>query len=127
MATIHQFDCADCGEPTTATRKNARYCPVCRLFRNLIYLGSNRQTCASCETKFAPLTVNERLCSDCDLTTAKRQGGSCAICEQRGVPLVAEGVAICIYCARAPEKRDVVTRALGKRRRTQTEKNGGSS
>lgn len=119
--TDHSIHCADCGHPATAKRKNQRYCGVCRLFRNLIYLGGRTVRCASCDTKFAPLHVNDKLCADCDFDKEKLPKGRCAFCEQDERPLVKEDVSICIACAKDPSHRDKVTRALGKKRRQRQE------
>lgn len=114
--------CADCGHEHTAKRKNARYCGICRLFRNLIYLGARTSRCASCDGKFSPLHVNDKLCANCDFSQGKDGRGNCALCEQKDMPLVKAEVAVCVYCAKDPTRRDVFTRAIGKKRKARMDK-----
>lgn len=116
------IECADCRHSHTAHRKNAKYCGVCRLFRDLIYLGGRRSRCASCDEKFAPLNVNDRLCATCDLEMhPPKDLGDCALCDAENTVLVRPGIAVCVTCAKDPKHRDVFTRAVGKKRKTRME------
>lgn len=117
------ISCADCGHDQVVSRRNARYCYVCRTFRDLIYLGSRRGKCSSCQEKFAPIKANDRLCANCDFLVENNPTGHCAFCDKDGL-LISPELAVCVACAKNPELRDKVTQAVGKKRRLRQEAKG---
>lgn len=113
MTEIH---CADCGDSVRAKRPNTKYCKLCRLYRNVVYIASRSATCCSCESQFAPLHRNDQLCPDCDFLAENNPRGSCAFCEKEDELRVCAGVALCNRCAKTPALRHRVTLALAKKR-----------
>lgn len=113
----YQINCDDCGTEHVARRKNVRYCGVCRMFRNLVYLGNRKAKCSSCETKFAPLTANDQLCASCDFLSESNPKGACAFCSSVDVPLIHPELAVCLACGKDATIRSKVTAAIGKKRR----------
>jgi hypothetical protein len=111
--------CADCGQSHEVRRSNAKYCPTCRLFRNLVYLKGRTTKCVSCEDRFAVMHANDNLCSKCDFLSENNPRGHCAICKAADVRLVKGALAVCLACAKSEEHRDTVLRSLAQRRRKQ--------
>lgn len=114
--------CADCGEPYTAKRRNAKYCRLCRLFRDLIYLDRRTHECVSCGDRFAPLHSNDKLCAICDFATKTADAKKCSFCSEKRATVNAE-VSVCLGCAKDPKHRRLLIQATGKKRRTRTEAN----
>lgn len=115
-----QIKCADCGTETTAKRKNQKYCSVCRLIRNIQFVGNKKKVCVCCEEKFAPLTVNDLLCPNCDVVPASTDVVECALCS-RTTNVIRNGIRVCRFCAYDPTKRETFFAALTKRRKAQAE------
>lgn len=114
-----QRTCEDCGHEYQSKRANAKYCGVCRLFRDLVYHGKRKQTCLDCGERFAPFKSGERLCSNCDfIGSANYAAGACALCKHSTHPLLSTDIAVCLGCARDPDKRDIFTKAVAKKRQS---------
>lgn len=106
--------CADCGAERKARNKNTRYCRVCRLGRNIAFLGQRTNTCWMCEERFAPLSANDPMCANCDYKSASATVAECALCHEQA-PRVDHEIAVCIACAKDPKKRPLFARALHKK------------
>jgi hypothetical protein len=110
--------CEDCGGSYLAKRSNAKYCSICRLFRDLTWLRNRQYTCLDCEARFAPFKSNEQLCSKCDFIGSKNYvEGTCALCQHSSYPLLSADVAVCLGCARDPDKRAIFLKAIANKRR----------
>jgi hypothetical protein len=119
----HTIHCADCGHPRQTSRKNTKYCTVCRLFRDLAFLqtgGFKIRPCAVCDTKFAPLNRNDALCAKCDIPKESAVIGDCAFCEteQR---LHSDAVGICTGCLKEPKHAPKIFKAVGRKRLERTQ------
>lgn len=122
MATTRTIQCADCGHPYETTRKNTLYCDVCRLSRDVMYMGTRTTKCLGCSERFCRLHRHDVLCAECDIVKSSLWGeGSCALCGQDQATRVRPDVAVCIGCAKAPEHRRVFIKALVKKVRTRKE------
>lgn len=103
MATITCLDCAAQHE----ARKDCKFCPYCRLLRNLMYCAGKwkrPKKCRTCETRFRPIHARDlSYCADCELrvTKAKQHDVDCALCH-RTRPAAQKGVKVCLYCAKDP-------------------------
>ncbi len=121
MATAKTIQCEDCGRKYETTRKNTKYCRVCRVFRDLAYLRALTKTCVACDRDFAPMRRDDLLCGHCDPTTSKQEvEGDCALCQVHANLLHAD-IAVCKGCATDPEKRELFMKALAKKRRASQE------
>lgn len=95
--------------------KNTKYCHVCRLERDLKFIGPKTTKCWGCDKPFAPLNRNDMLCSKCDLVTGTADvEGVCGICDASG-PLYRQDIRICMACLRDPDKRGRVYQAIVKK------------
>lgn len=122
MPDPHTIKCVDCGQPYETRRPNTRYCAVCRLYRDLVYLGSRTKVCLDCEERFAPLAVKDLLCGKCDFIRSKNYAdGECALCHGNTSPLLHSDVAVCLVCAREPKRRELLLRAVAKKRSARRE------
>lgn len=108
--------CEDCGKEVSTPRRNTKYCIVCRLFRNTVFIGHRTKVCVECEKRFAPLNRGDVLCGGCDFTK-KFVEGSCALCERKSERLLHPDLKVCSMCATDPDKRTLFQRALAKKRR----------
>ena len=116
-----QIHCADCGTETTAKRKNQKYCGVCRLVRNIKFVGAKQKVCICCEQKFAPLTVNDSVCPNCDDVGLSTDVMDCALCH-RTTNVIKNGIRVCRFCAYDPAKRETFHAALLKRKKEQKQR-----
>lgn len=115
--TIH---CADCDREAQAHKANMKYCAVCRLFRNLVYLENRTTDCVSCSEKFAPFRRGDVLCADCDVVRPRAYTeGTCALCAGGTYPLLHADVAVCLRCAKDPAQRRTFLQAVAKKRNAQ--------
>lgn len=117
MAKAHIIECSDCGAPRLTRWKNTKYCFLCRLIRNLEFIGDKTTKCIVDDKVFAPIKRNDDLCGDCDVIPMfEGLRGVCAFCKEDDKPLVAPEVAVCIGCAKNPKYRKNVRKALIQRR-----------
>lgn len=118
-APPHSISCADCGATYETKRKNTRYCAVCRLRKDLLFITTRVQKCWDCGATFAPLNSDDVLCSECEPRRTRYTDGKCNVCSSDPTTLLIPGVAICTRCARAPELRPTIVQKLGSRIRWQ--------
>jgi hypothetical protein len=117
--TAHEKQCADCGASFTSRQPNARYCYLCRLDRNLMFIGERTSECWRCAKRFAPLSRNDRFCGHCYRTgTAHSVEGTCVLCHKESPNLLHADVSVCGPCATDPDNRRVLLRAVAKKRDT---------
>lgn len=109
--------CADCSSSFEAKRSNTKYCPACRLYRDLIFIKDSTEECWCCESKFSPTKRGMIVCAPCGEHQYKR--AHCAFCEQDDRPILMPGLAVCIHCAFAPENRKKLMRSVTQRRDNQ--------
>lgn len=121
MPSTHS--CADCSESFEAKRKNALYCPPCRLFRDLLFLRDSTQNCWACDAKYSPTKRNMIACADCSKQLHPLKG-HCAFCKQDDQHMLQAGLAVCTSCAFDPNKRKELLKSVRHRVITQKEKNG---
>lgn len=115
------IECKDCGAQFETKRRNTKYCEVCRAIRNLLYVGSHRKECVSCESTFAPLARDDILCGECDfIDSGKRVRGKCTVCSTAEAILMHKDIRVCLACGRNPEKRTLLLKALFKKKRAQS-------
>lgn len=112
---IKEIVCEDCGAPYLAKRKNARYCSICRLRKDLLFITTRLQKCWDCEQTFAPLNTNDVLCNQCEPRRHRYTDGECKICHVDPTTLLIPGLAICTKCVRDPELRPLIVQKLGQR------------
>lgn len=116
------FNCVDCRAPSTARRPNAKYCDVCRLWRDLMFVGARRHRCLDCEESFAPTRVADKLCATCDFIGSRKYAeGECAFCHRSTDPLLCVDVRVCRRCARDPERRSLLIKAVKAKRNSRRE------
>jgi len=109
-----QVSCADCSESFTTTRKNAKYCPACRLYRDLTYIKDTVQECWACDEKFSPTKRGQNICAPCGEHQHPHRG-HCSFCAQDDRPLLMAGLAICTHCAFDKTNRRRLTKSAAKR------------
>lgn len=103
---IHKITCENCGRERETRYKNTKYCLVCRLLKNLNYIGTRRQKCPSCGETFAPLHRNEVMCGKCNPKFAVgKPRGVCGFCEEEK-DLILDSVRVCHPCATDPDNRE---------------------
>lgn len=113
MAKPHVIKCSDCGAPRLTRWKNTKYCFLCRLIRNLEFVGDKQSKCIVCDQAFAPLKRGDDLCGHCDtIPLFEDCVGKCAFCKEDDQPLVGPEIAICIGCAKDGKIRKNVRKAL---------------
>lgn len=112
MTTIH---CSDCGQEYAAKRKNVKFCPTCRLYRDLLYLKISTTKCWACDARFAPTKRGQIACADCGAHEHRR--GHCAICKHDDRPMLTDDLAVCTHCAFDPKRRQLLVRAVAEKRR----------
>lgn len=116
MAKLTIIECADCGAPRLTKRKNTKYCRVCRLIRNIEFIGADTVDCLGCDTPFAPLKRGEDVCGKCAVAgPAGDPRGTCAFCEVENASLVDSNISVCRVCATDPTKRVLFKKALVKK------------
>lgn len=107
------IQCADCSSDTKTVRSNTKYCGICRLYRDLLFLGTRTYKCFACDTPFAPLSVNGHLCPNCDVFNhALDSAGVCAFCATESEKLIRSDVSVCRDCAGDPANRKTLVAAL---------------
>jgi len=108
--------CEECGSPRLTRYKNTKYCHLCRLSKNLEFIGDRTNKCAGCEKSFAPIDRNEQLCPECSIgKVAGDPRGTCAFCEAVDAPLIREHIAVCVQCAHDPKLRTKFVGAIAKK------------
>lgn len=118
---MNTISCADCGADYETKRSNTKYCRVCRIYRDLSFLGERTKNCLECDKKFALMSRKDLLCGGCGSFLAKEVEGDCSLCGASTKHLLHETIKVCRPCATDPKKRVTLLRALAKKRR----KHGG--
>lgn len=109
-----EITCGDCATAFNAKRANAKYCSTCRTYRDLLYQKTATTKCWACEARFCPTKRGQIVCAACGEHEHKR--GHCAFCERDDQPLLQDGLAVCTYCAFDPANRQMLVRAVAKKR-----------
>lgn len=109
--------CEDCGAPYVTKRTNTKYCRLCRLLRNVLYLRDKTSVCIGCDKTYAPLLREKfAVCGDCfPGSWGNDATGRCSFCDTDGVRLLDPDVAVCRDCAQNPDKRELFVKALLKK------------
>lgn len=98
--------CQDCGTDYETTRANTKVCRVCRVYRDLAYMGDKTKRCMECERSFLPLKQHEILCGSCDFIMSKKYvKGECAICQGTEHMLLDVDIHVCLVCAKSASRR----------------------
>lgn len=105
------IQCQDCGHHEITNRKNTKRCGICRLLTNMLYVQNRTRKCWLCETPFAPIARDDRACGNCAPVFQSQPHGTCGACKNTG-PLVLEGLALCMHCARDPKQRAGIVKSL---------------
>lgn len=109
MGKLVIIRCEDCGAPRMTRYANTKYCEICRLARNLKFVGDRTQTCLLDKKVFAPIKRGQELSLTCDpYSTPGGVEGTCGICEQDGQRLYGEHVRVCTECLDDPKKRPTI-------------------
>lgn len=111
------INCATCGAPRKTRQPHTKYCVVCALVRDLMYVAQNAitATCLLCERDFLPLKRGERLCGKCyEVVASDSTRGECVLCG-RERKLLRDEIRACHRCARAPKHRADLIRKLVKK------------
>ena len=116
LCYMRTIKCQACGQPTQAKRKNTKYCGVCRLVNQLLYLRGRTRKCVVCNKKFALLEMSEQVCGNCQLQAQYEhpENPECGFCHRPRKPIQQE-VAVCLPCAHAPANREAMTKAIIKK------------
>jgi hypothetical protein len=113
--------CADCGREFETTRDNAKYCRLCRLLKNLIYIGDRRYECWACGGEFAPLGRNDKFCGQCNTVgSVHDHGGECRLCGETSDQLLHADVLVCRGCSTNPDRRKVLIQAVYRKHKAVT-------
>lgn len=108
--------CEDCGSPYSTNRSNTKFCDVCRLLRDLRFIGPSTHDCWVCQTKFAPITLREEACAEHGYHPAKTGECECVYCHETR-PRIRANLAVCVHCARSVERRPMFVKALAIKQR----------
>lgn len=113
MGKLHIIHCEDCGAPRMTRYKNTRYCEICRLLRNLKFVGDATAKCLVDKRVFAPIKRGQQLSLTCDyLSTPGGEQGQCGICERDDQRLYGKHVRVCVECLDDPKKREAIRAQL---------------
>lgn len=123
MAEV-EITCADCSALHVAGRKDAKYCPSCRLLRVLLAapLSGKGRRC-SCGRRFWPQQKTDWGCSVC--RQHKGDSVDCAFCKRPGPPpLPKSPVRACLHCVKGIKSKPNVVGGLRNGQRDRRKKNG---
>lgn len=108
--------CDDCGTEFESAKSNAKYCRVCRLLRNVIFIGNKTKECWTCGERFAPLDRNDTFCGKCNTVKSVHDAkGKCVMCKDSSDQLLHRSARVCRSCAYIPDLRPTLARALKKK------------
>jgi hypothetical protein len=109
---MQTINCQMCGWEYETRSKNAKYCRVCQLLRNLTWLGNRTTTCIiKPEHEFVNLTDQREapVCGEHDLLPRRHDvTGLCKLCGEHSTRLTHADVAICRSCLTKPDNRETV-------------------
>jgi hypothetical protein len=121
LSTI-KIRCADCDSDHVAHSPRAKYCSVCRLFRDFAFVQDTTKNCFMCEEVFAPVSRKDALCSICDYNHKIYGTGTCGICKTPNTRTIRTDISVCLDCARKPgATRRLFIKGIAKRRRERME------
>lgn len=117
MAKLVLIHCSDCGWPRLTARRNTKYCYVCRLERNLAFIGDRMFKCIDCGNRRNQVIRNEEMCKVCDtFSTPENVVGQCGVCGEHEQRLLGDTVHICVKCIHDPAKRETIRVQLKRKR-----------
>jgi hypothetical protein len=126
---LYELTCQECGVPHEVIRKDAKWCPSCRLLRNLEWAVAKfkrARRCRSCGElyrPFRPLNRDAATCGACIERADRRDPvHTCPLC-RRGTAGV-DGVPVCWHCVKSPDFQPKLLKALRKGRRERAAKYG---
>lgn len=108
-------ECENCGGEITSKSKLAKYCSICRLYKNIMFIGDKTVECQVCEDEYSPTERGQFCCRKCSSVTDRVRSGECKICGSDDWPLIWQEAQVCVKCMDDPEKRGIVARGLMKR------------
>lgn len=111
MAEPRTITCESCRAEYETIRANTKYCALCRLDKNLRYIGSQLSDCWACNKKFAPLERGEDSCGECCYESEKPGTAECGFCGDEKL-MVRQDVKVCHQCARDPKHRGKFMKAV---------------
>jgi hypothetical protein len=114
--TYNTITCQDCGRAYATKRHNTKFCKVCRLIRNMKFIGAKTKKCWECDTSFAPIERSDVMCGKCAVPSTLT--GDCAVCQAHAVPMLTKEVKVCMRCAYDPEQRPAIFKGLLKRQKS---------
>lgn len=120
---IHCVECGAIHYPHPAYVTRSKYCPICRLLRDIRYLDGKRTRTRKClcGTKFAPIYRDDDSCQECDVTySSHRVTATCGLCGQEAQCLRDE-IHVCLACAKDKDKRKLFLKALTAKQRQRRE------
>lgn len=112
MVKLVVIHCTDCGAPRVTARRNTKYCYLCRLLRNIIFVGTRTFKCSVCEKRLQPCDRNQDLCCECNPYLPGSVQGDCKLCGREDVRLLGDTIAVCDRCANDPKMRSKLKAAL---------------
>ena len=120
---MHVITCCECGSERQTRWRNTKYCLVCRYLRNTKYIRDReiKKDCVECDSTFLPLKRDDAFCPECAMVSQAHPRGTCGLCKSTDQPLLARGIKICHACAYSIEQRDLMIKALGKKKRERQE------
>ena len=106
MGKLLVIHCEDCGAPRMTRYTNTKYCEICRLARNLKFVGDRTQKCLVDQCVFAPVKRGQELSLTCDTySTPGGMEGTCGLCETEEARLYGEHIRVCTKCLDDPKRR----------------------
>lgn len=106
------IECEDCGTKRVTRYKNTKYCEICRLLRNLKFIGDRTESCLVTKKRFAPIKRNQQLSLTCDpYSTPAGHEGTCGVCDTEG-RLYGDNVKVCTECLDDPKQRGKIIAML---------------
>lgn len=113
MGNLHIIKCSDCGGPRMTRYANTKYCEICRLLRNLKFVGDAKSKCLVDKRVFSPIKRGQQLSLTCDpLSTPGGVQGTCGICDREDQRLYGEHISVCVECLDDPARRELIRAQL---------------
>lgn len=116
----YTINCADCEDEYVAGRKDAKYCPSCRLLRVLVYTAGRfgKKKCRVCKAEYRPSSTKDlRYCPACEPQKHSATTVQCRMC--KATRPAHERVEVCTFCVKGVDSQPKVIKALrvGQRKR----------
>lgn len=123
----YELTCTDCGAPHEVGRKDARYCPSCRLLKNLEWAAAKYKRSRRCRAcgqpfrPFRPLNRDTNTCGACMERADRRDPMlDCALCGRATAGT--DDVGVCLACTKSPDAQPRLIKALRKGQRERRER-----